>query len=352
MHKKIKFNELSLKKNTTVKDAVTLLTKYSHGIVYVLDCNKQVLGTITDGDIRNALLKGLTLQSDVIKIMNKSFIKCSEFDDDNVIKQKMETNFISQIPILATNGTLLDTKHKRDLVNERSKFKENLDVFVIMAGGLGSRLMPLTKDIPKPLIPVRDKPLVQHLINSAKKHGFKKFIVCLNYRSDQIRNYLGDGSSQGVDIHYIVEDQRSGTAGSLFLCKENLTENFIVANADLLTTCNFSELLNSNVKNQKLITVGAISKEMSVEFGVMECDGYTLKSIHEKPSIPFLINSGIYALNKKAVLSYPERGFVDMTDIIQYHLEKNSNSINVFPIFESWHDIGTHESLMAAREDK
>ena len=344
--------EMVVDVGSSIKAAVKLLSEYSHGIVYVLDRDSRLVGTISDGDVRKAILNEIPMTEPIETIMNSSFVYAEEHTNEHDVALLMRLKKVLQVPVIDSDRKLIGSIDGRtisqlDLGVSGSVIK---NTFVIMAGGLGTRLLPLTENLPKPLITLGGKPMIQYLLDTAIRQGFKNFVACLNYRAEQIQCYLEKQVKGDCSIRCIVENDRCGTAGALYLCEEFLSENFVVANADVLTKADIREMLRTHEASRCLITVGATSKEMQVDFGVLDTHDGFLTGIIEKPSYTFLVNAGIYIVNKQLLLDYPKRGFVDMTDLIEYALNLNeSRAVKVFPLFESWLDVGTHSALEVAQ---
>jgi dTDP-glucose pyrophosphorylase len=340
--------------NGQLREAILLLDRYSHQVVYVMDSGQRVVGVVTDGDIRRAMIRGQSPDTPIEEVMARNFISIAQGATDFEILDLMNKHNLRQLPVLDAEGRLVRACNMATLGKEDLVMSVNNEAFVIMAGGLGSRLYPLTKEIPKPLIEVNDTPLIEIIINSAIKQGFRNFIVCVNYLAEKIISYLGDGKEKGIEISYVTEPYKAGTAGALFLCRDKLTPNFIVCNADIVTSCNFNELLKFHQDKSSLCTMAVVWNETQLDFGVVESDQSRLISIKEKPKMIYQINAGIYAINTQFLDKYPKREFVDMTDILHYWITSiNGNTaegvLSTFPLYEFWADVGTHEALASIR---
>jgi len=221
---------------------------------------------------------------------------------------------------------------------------------VLMAGGLGTRLRPLTEEVPKPMLPVGDKPLLELIIQNFVNQGFRKFDISVNYRREVIQNYFGDGQRFNCEIGYVVEEKRMGTAGALSLLPERPSEPFLVMNADLLTSASFTTMVEHHKAHRALATVGAREYSIEVPFGVISCDGEELLQIVEKPVHRHLVNAGIYVLSPEALDYLDPSVPTDMPDLFK-RLMSDGQRASVFPLREYWLDIGAFSDLERAREE-
>jgi len=333
--------DIILNPHSTIKDAINALNKGAIKIAIVLDKNDNFLGTISDGDIRRAILKGYSLEDEINNIYNKKAVTASV----NTPKEKLISlcveNSIYQIPIIEHNK-LVDIA----ILDELLKPKEYQNKVVLMVGGLGSRLRPLTDDIPKPLLKVGDKPILETIIENFKKYGFKNFIFCLNYKSDMIKEYFKDGSKFGVNIEYVLENKRMGTAGALSLIQKP-KEPFFVMNGDLLTNINFESMLEYHIQNNSIATMGVREYDFQVPYGVVNMKDNKIMSIEEKPIHKFFVSGGIYLLDPQVLDIIPQQ-FYDMPNLFEELIKQNKNVIS-FPIQEYWLDIGRIEEYEKAQ---
>ena len=221
---------------------------------------------------------------------------------------------------------------------------------VLMVGGLGTRLRPLTSDTPKPLLPIGDKPILKTIIDQFKSYGFVNFIFCTNYKETQIKQYFGDGSKFDVNINYVSEEKRLGTAGALSLVKQEIDEPFFVMNGDLLTRLNFDTMMKYHKKDGYKMTIGSREYNYQVPYGVVQLDNQEVQDLVEKPSHSVFVNAGVYILEPELLDLIPYNEFYDMTDLIN-ELIGRDESIGAFPIREYWADIGQHEDYKKANEE-
>lgn len=301
----------------------------------VVDEDLHLLGTVTDGDIRRGLLKGISLNQAVDLVMNcqpiSSSFEKSYRQNLNLLKEKK----LRQLPIIDHSNKLVNIIFSDEL--NATQYKTNF--VVLMAGGLGTRLRPLTENTPKPMLNVGSKPILETIIEGFKSHGFVNFIICVNYKKEVIQNYFQDGTAFGVNIEYIEEEKRMGTAGALSLLKHKPMEPFFVMNADLLTQVNFEQLLHFHEENNSVATMCVRDYEHQVPFGVIETNGQNLVSIKEKPVHKSFVNAGIYTLNPEVLDIIPKDQFFDMPDLFKKLIEQEENT-TAFPVREYWLDIG------------
>ena len=331
---------------TTIRDTMAVIDKGVKQIALVVDSKYRLVGTVTDGDIRRAILKGINLDSPIKEAMNKNFKSLPVDTKKSDIEIYLKLGNISQIPLVDEDGIIRDLVTLRDFMK-----KQKLDNYVVlMVGGMGTRLFPLTQDTPKPLLKVGGRPILEIIIRQLQSHGFYKFILCVNYKAEQIIEYFGDGKRLGVEIEYIREDKRLGTAGALSLIDKKFTSPVMVMNGDLLTRLNFKRMLDYHEEGNYLMTIGSTSYEYTVPYGVLQVKDQMVLDIVEKPAQRFFINGGFYVLNPQAIKEIPYNTFFDMTDLIKNLLEQNIN-IGCFPIREFWLDIGRPADYERANDE-
>ena len=331
----INHNEITVNKNQTIKEALKIIDQGAVKIAIVLDDTKKVIGTLTDGDIRRGLLNGLTLESYIDNLYFKTPTLANINDSKESIIQKAITKKLYQIPIVDDEGKLVDIEDLATLLKVTTKRNR----IILMAGGLGTRLRPLTEDIPKPLLKVGNKPILETIIENFVKYGFINITISVNYKADMIKEYFGDGSKLGVNIDYIEETKRLGTAGALSLIKQRPQEPFFVMNADLLTNVNFSHLLDFHSFENSVSTMCVREYNYQVPYGVIETNGSDIISIKEKPLQSFFVNAGIYVLSPQVFEYIPKNEFYDMPILFEDMIKNKLKTIS-FPIHEYWMDIG------------
>ncbi|WP_082909908.1 nucleotidyltransferase family protein [Brevibacillus brevis] len=329
------WRELLVSPQTPILHTLEIIDKSARQIALVADENDRLLGTVTDGDIRRGLLKGRALQDPISLIMNSFPTVASPYETRENILALMKIKKIHQIPIVDEDGKIVHVEVLNELL--RPTKKDNW--VVLMAGGLGTRLHPLTHDCPKPLLPVGNKPLLETILQSFIDQGFHRFYISVKYKAEMIQEHFGDGSNWGISIQYLQEKESLGTAGALSLLPEKPSEPFFVMNGDLLTKVNFEQLLDFHKTYQAQATMCVREYDHQIPYGVVRLDQYRLTSIEEKPTQRFFVNAGIYVLSPDAVDNIPHNQYFDMPSLFD-HLVKNQQQTIAFPIREYWLDIG------------
>lgn len=341
-----KFNNIFIFENNSIIDALNKINDNNTGTVIVIDEDRKLLGTLTDGDIRRALINNLPLCSSIENIYNRNCkYVCGNFSEEDI--QSILKMYIKVIPVVDTNKIVIDYVELKDFFYKEDS-KENS--VLIMAGGLGTRLRPLTDDIPKPMLKVGDKPILQIIIEQFRKYGYKNIFISVNYKSDFIKSYFRDGSDFGVNIKYIEENKRLGTAGAIRLAEKYLGNSFFVINGDILTNVNFESLMEYHTKHKFDMTIGSRSYEMQVPYGVICMKELCVTSLDEKPIYNFIVNGGVYVLNPNIIKNIPKDEYYDITQLINMLINENRR-IGSFPIEEYWMDIGKIEDYHKANED-
>ncbi|AZR74907.1 hypothetical protein BBF96_11085 [Anoxybacter fermentans] len=325
---------------------MAVIDKGVRQIALVVDSNCRLLGTVTDGDIRRAILRGIDLDSPVKEAMNNNFKSLPIDTDRREIEIFLKLSEINQIPLVDEDGVVHDLVTLNDFI----KKKKLENYIVLMVGGLGTRLYPLTRDIPKPLLKVGGRPILETIIRQFRSYGFYKFILCVNYKADQIINYFGDGKKFDVNIEYVRETKRLGTAGALSLIDKKFSKPLIVMNGDLLTKLNFKKMIDYHIEGNYLVTIGSTEYEFTVPYGVLNVNGQIVEDIVEKPRQSFFINAGLYVLSPQVIRQIPYNTFFDMTDLIKKILNQNGK-VGCFPIREFWLDIGQPADYQKANEE-
>jgi len=330
--------------NTTIKKTLYIIDEGAIKLAIVVDKENKLLGTISDGDIRRAILNGFSLDDKIENIYNiNPFVIEKNYNKEEIIKLCTQKK-IYQIPIVDENKKVIDIL----LLDELLKEKEYPNKVVLMVGGLGTRLRPLTEETPKPLLKVGGKPILETIIENFKKYGFKNFVFCVNYKAHMIEEYFKNGKKFGVNIEYVYEKERMGTAGALSLLNKIPKEPFFVMNGDLLTNINFENMLQFHLEHNAIATMGVREYEYQVPFGVVNVKNEKILSIDEKPIHKFFVNAGIYILNPKAIDFIPKNKFFDMPTLFEKLIEQNKNTVS-FPIREYWLDIGRIEQFEQAQ---
>jgi NDP-sugar pyrophosphorylase family protein len=310
--------------------------------LFVVDKSNKAIGSLTDGDIRRALVENQNLQQPVIEICNQNFIFLSESNDFLNLNEFREKD-IKMLPILNSNQELIEII---DL--EKTQAKLPLEC-VIMAGGRGKRLSPLTDTVPKPMLLLGDKPIIEHNIDRLISFGIKKFYISVKYLGSQIENHFGDGSNKGVQIEYIWEDQPLGTVGALSLVEKFDSENILLMNSDLFTNVDFESLYLELLNNNADIAISSTEYKVDVPYAIFETEGKVIKAFKEKPSFIYQSNAGIYILKKSLVNKIPKNNFYDITDLMEKIVEEGGKLI-YNPIKGFWIDIGSPADYKRAQE--
>lgn len=338
--------EIKITPEVTIREALRIIDTGAMKIAVVVDENGKLIGTLTDGDIRRGLLRGMELSDSIRDIYNNQPIAVNISEPKEKIIELAIAKRVYQIPVLDDDGRIIRLAEIDQLIKQ----EKHPNTIVLMAGGLGSRLRPLTNDIPKPMLPVGGKPILETVISRFRKHGFTRFIITLNYKGNAIRNYFGNGSTLGVEISYIEENQRMGTAGALGLLDRAPRESFFVMNADILTLVNFENLMDFHVRNGADATMCIREYGMEVPYGVVRLNKENIVSIEEKPVQQFYVNAGIYVLTPEILDLIPRGLPLDMTSLFEKAVEKEMTTLS-FPIREFWMDIGRPEDYERANTD-
>lgn len=336
----ISWRKCILSPDNSVRDAIDNLIASSKRIVLVVSEDEKFLGTISDGDIRRGLLRGIGLESRLSEIVQRAAIVAPPEMPRDVVKQLMLTHKIQQIPIVNSSNQLqgLLEWDYLDSAPERN------NLFVVMAGGEGRRLLPHTLNTPKPMISIHGKPMLEHILLRAKDNGFRNFVLIVHHLSQVIEDYFGDGSKLGVRIRYIREEKPLGTAGGLAQLSVLGNDHIVVTNGDVLSDLSYAEILQFHIDNGATATMAVRQHEIANPFGVVNMEGLRIVGIEEKPVQRNYINAGVYVISSKAILSLAQGAFMNMTDFFATLLS-GSETICAYPIHESWIDVGRPEDL-------
>ena len=337
---------IKLRQNATIKEALEIIDSGAMQIALVVDDNDKLLGTLTDGDIRRGILMGLDLDSSIETIVFKepAVAKISSTKEE-ILKIALSKK-LHQIPIVDDNGIVLDLKEIEELVEPKIKTNR----VILMVGGLGTRLRPLTQDMPKPMLKVGNKPILQTIVEKFAEYGFVNITMCVNFNASIIRDYFGDGKEFGVNIDYVLEQKRMGTAGALSLLKERPSEPFFVMNGDLLTNVNFEHIFNYHMLHKATATMCVREYDYEVPYGVVKMNDNKITAIAEKPVQKFFVSAGIYMLSPEILDLIPKNEFYDMPALFEKLIKLSKNVIS-FPIREYWLDIGRMEEYQRANEE-
>ena len=333
--------ENNLSSTNTMSEAIQILQNSDIKLVLITQ-NEKLIGTITDGDVRRALLNGYNLESKCSVIMNKE-PKCAKKNECDFINELLVIH--QYVPILDENNKLIDIVSKTGSTNKAVKDNH----VIIMAGGEGKRLLPLTRNIPKPLLPLQQKPIIHEIIGRLLNYGLSDIYISIYHKAEVIKDYFIKQLKNKIKIKFLEENKPLGTAGSLSLLKKSdISTPCIVINGDVLTDINYLQLIDYHKKSNKDITVCAAFYDIQIPFGTMEIENDLLINIVEKPVKKYLINAGIYIINPSVIQNLDENKAIDMTDIISSYIKKDA--VCIFPMYEQWLDIGNHENYKKARE--
>ena len=331
-------------KNDSIKQALQRLNELSNSpTLFITDDEGILIGTLTDGDVRRAILRGVPTDSTVEQFMNTSFkYLTSDFTFDEFVNLRRLK--IRLIPILSSTGRV-------DRIIDIQEFKSLLPLeAVIMAGGKGQRLMPLTANTPKPLLKVNNKPIIQYNIERLRDFGVKKFYISIGYLGEQLEEYFGNGRDFGVEIEYIRENTPLGTIGAVRLIKEFGKQHLLVMNSDLLTNIDYEDLYREMIIQNGDMIVATTPYEVKVPYGVIDTDGAVIKGLKEKPTYTYYSNAGIYIIHTALLQVIPESQRFDATDMMLRLIEDEKRVLH-YPILDYWLDIGKHEDFDRAQKE-
>lgn len=336
----------------SIREAMACIDRNQRGIVLVVEADRALLGTITDGDVRRAMLAGLDLESPVSVILERKAnspyprpVSAPVTADRETLLQIMRERSVRQIPLLDEAGRVVEVVTQDDLLPAQILPLQA----VIMAGGFGTRLRPLTEDLPKPMLPVGGRPLMELIVEQLQQAGIRRVNVTTHYKPEKIIEHFGDGHAFGVELNYVNEDRPLGTGGALGLMPQP-TEPVLVINGDILTQVDFRAMLDFHRENRADLTLAVRRYEMQVPYGVIECEGARVQYLREKPQLGFLVNAGIYLLEPAVYQFIPQGQHFNMTDLIQWLLDAGRTVVS-FPIREYWLDIGQHADYTQAQDD-
>lgn len=330
----------------SIIEVIKIIDQSALQIALVVDKNMRLLGTVTDGDIRRGILKGIALEQPVKEVMKSKPVVANVEQSTESILRLMKIKVINQVPIVDNEGRVV----RLELLNELIEDKNIDNWVVLMAGGLGSRLKPLTDDCPKPMVSIGGKPLLETILENFIEQGFNQFYFAVNHMAEQITGYFGDGSKWDININYLLEKKKLGTAGAISLLHEQPTKPIIVMNGDLLTKVNYNLLLEFHKDHKAAATMCVREHSFQIPYGVIKIDDSLIKEINEKPVQRCFVNAGIYVLEPEALQFIPKNEYLDMTTLFETLIANNMET-TVYPIREYWIDIGQHDALEKANND-
>ena len=329
----------------SIKEILSRLDKLaSDAILFIVDEKQRLIGSLTDGDIRRGLIKGLNLEDEIIKFIQAEpkFFRQDEFDFSQM--QEWRSKNFKIIPVLDTENKVVD------IVNFRIQ-KSYLPIdAVIMAGGKGTRLRPLTLDTPKPLLKINDKPIIEYNIDRLKVFGVRNITLTIKYLGKQLVDYFGNGGSRDLNIDYVKEDNPLGTIGAVSLIEQFHNDYILVMNSDLLTNINYEDMFKCLLDKQGDMIVATTSYEVQIPYGIIETEGDRIINLKEKPIYTYYSNAGIYIFKKEYVNLIPNGKYFNATDLMK-SLYSIGKKVVHFPILDYWLDIGKPHDFDKAKKD-
>ena len=334
-----------IKYNLSIKDALARLNETAKKILFVVNDSNQLIGSLSDGDIRRWILKGNDLTGTVGSVCNMKPIYSYKDVDVEEVKKVMVSRRIECIPIVNDEKEVIDILFWDTIFGDKYlKIKPKLNIpVIIMAGGKGTRLDPFTRILPKPLIPIGNKAVLEVILDSFSEYSIKEFYLIVNYKSEMIKSYF-DNIPHRYNLHYVKEKRFLGTAGGLKLLPDDIGESFFVSNCDIMIKEDYNKVYQFHQDRKNDITIVAAMENFKVPYGVIKIkNGGEMESIREKPEYDFLVSTGMYIINKKIIDEIPDNQPYNMTDLIR-KAKENKGKISVYPISQgSWHDIGQWE---------
>jgi dTDP-glucose pyrophosphorylase/CBS domain-containing protein len=340
-----RWRDALLAESVTVHQAIRNLDETSLQIALVVSADGALVGTLTDGDIRRGLLRGLDLSGSIATIIFREPLVVPPLLGRDTVLQLMQANKIHQLPVVDENRRVIGLHLWDELMipGQRS------NLMVIMAGGQGSRLQPYTEHCPKPLLPVGGKPMLEHIIQRARAEGFQRFVLAIRYLGHMIADHFGDGSRWGVSIDYLREESPMGTAGAIGLLNPKPSAPFLVSNGDVLTDIHYSELLDFHCRHGASATMAVRLHEWQHPFGVVRTKGVDIIGFDEKPIARSHINAGIYVLEPSVLDTVTSGEQCDMPTVFRRLQERGARTI-VYPMHEPWLDVGRVDDYTSAQE--
>lgn len=340
----IDFSKYLIYKDATVKDALILLDKLSDDVLtlFVMDYDESMVGTLTEGDIRRKLIEGISMDQTVDVFMNTSFSFLREGEIDIAKIKKLKKFGIKLLPIIDEKGKL------RKVINLRNRITALPVDAVLMAGGKGERLRPLTDKTPKPLLKVGDKAIIDYNIERLINYGVENISITVNYLKEKLESHF-ENPIKATKIHCVREPNYLGTIGSVKFVNHFQNDTVLVMNSDLFTNIDYEDYFLHFTEHNADMSVAAIPYSMSIPYGIFDLDNRNVLGIKEKPTYNYFANAGIYLIKKKLLDLIPDNAFFDATDFMEMLIKKNYNVIR-YPLTGYWIDIGKHEDYKKAQE--
>ena len=338
---------ISVYKHASILVALRKMDESKRKLLIVLNDDFSFFSLISVGDLQRSIINNTPLDSSIELILRNDITVAHKKDDIELVKQRMKTRRNEFMPIIDDNNQVTEVIFWEDLFQEKQHVGQFKLPIVIMAGGMGSRLKPLTNVIPKPLIPINDKTIIEEIMDRFVYQGCDQFYLSVNYKSELIKYYFDDLNNPNYTIDYFQEDKPLGTAGSLSLLKGKINETFFVSNCDILIEQDYSEILKYHLENRNIITIVAALKHYPIPYGTIQTgENGQLIELTEKPDLTFKINSGMYIIEPEILNEIPENEFYHITDLIE-NRKKMGDRVGVFPVSEkSWRDIGNWEDYL------
>ncbi|MEO1537197.1 MAG: nucleotidyltransferase family protein [Pseudomonadota bacterium] len=337
---------LTISPQDSLRAAIEAIDRSKRQIALVVAPDGKLVATVTDGDVRRGILRGVELDGPVSQVMHQTPTTITEGVPDAETRRLIRERKLQHVPVLDPAGRLVDLATVQDLFG----VTPNDTRIVLMAGGLGTRLRPLTETVPKPMLPVGGKPILEQIIGLFADQGFWRISISVNYRAEMVRDHFGSGEGLGVEIDYVEEEQRMGTAGALSLLKDPPDAPFIVMNGDVLVALQFPELLAFHREKSATGTLVVREYEQQVPYGVVRSDNGLMTGIEEKPVERYFVNAGIYVLSPAALARLEPGVPLDMPDLLA-SITADGENVGVYPLRDYWRDIGRIADLEAARSE-
>lgn len=328
-----------ISEHATLSKAINAINSNKLKVAVVINKKKNVLGLLTDGDIRRAILNEKSLKTKSLDVATKNPLIIPENINYEKIIQIMNKNDILQLPVVNKKNKIISIISSKDFTLS----KQVKNPVLIMAGGFGKRLLPLTKIIPKPLLKIGNDRILDKIIKNLKKYNFKNVYISVYYLSQKITEHVQNRKNWDLKVSYIKEKKPLGTAGSLYYLKNKIKLPLIVMNGDIITNLNLEDMLNSHAKNKSDITIALQTHKINIPFAVLETDEIKIKAINEKPTISKKVNAGIYIINPSIINAFMRKPeFIDMPDLIKKAIN-HKKKVHAFPIHEDWDDVGSEK---------
>ena len=327
-------------------DVIRIVDASTLQVALVADERRRLLGLVTDGDVRRGLLRGVPLEGPVREVMNAGPTVARLGDSRTQVLRVMQQKRLHQVPVVDDDGVVIGLH----LIDELVAMQQRDNWVVLQAGGMGTRLRPLTDDCPKPLLSVGSKPILESILENFIEYGFRRFFISVRYKAEMVERHFGDGERWNVRIEYLEEEEPLGTAGGLSLLPGQPAAPVVVMNGDLLTQINFRQLLDFHAENRAAATMAVREYDFQVPYGVVKLDDEKLVGVDEKPVKRFFINAGVYVLEARVISMIDAGERLDMTDLFRRVIDRGEQTV-VFPIREYWLDIGRVDDFERAQRE-